>query len=260
MNEYVDAIRSNSMAGLRRKYREIDVLLIDDVQFLEGKEGLQEEFFHTFNSLHGANKQIVISSDRMPDAIPTLEERLRGRFKWGLITDIQPPDSRPASRSCATRPNASGSRCPPRRSSSSPRRSPRTSASSKGALIRVTAYASLSGEPITTELAQQQLADLLTDTEPKPRTDAELLDEIAGDPRLRGRGAEGQEPSTAARHRTPDRDVRVPRGHRPELPEHRPAVRWAATTRPSSTRSRRSNARWASARRSTSRSPTCCRG
>ena len=92
MNEYVDAIRSNSMAGLRRKFREIDVLLIDDVQFLEGKEGLQEEFFHTFNSLHGANKQIVISSDRMPDAIQTLEERLRGRFKWGLITDIQPPD------------------------------------------------------------------------------------------------------------------------------------------------------------------------
>src|SRR5210317_2166659 len=92
MNEYVDAIRSNSMAGLRRRYREVDVLLIDDVQFLEGKEGLQEEFFHTFNSLHGANKQIVLSSDRMPDAIPTLEERLRGRFKWGLITDIQPPD------------------------------------------------------------------------------------------------------------------------------------------------------------------------
>ena len=92
LNEYVNAIRTNSTAMFKRRYRDVDVLLIDDIQFMEGKEGLQEEFFHTFNSLHGANKQIVISSDRMPDAIPTLEDRLRGRFKWGLITDIQPPD------------------------------------------------------------------------------------------------------------------------------------------------------------------------
>ena len=84
LNEYVDGIRTNTIANFKRRYRDIDVLLIDDIQFMEGKEGLQEEFFHTFNSLHGANKQIVISSDRMPDAIPTLEERLRGRFKWGL--------------------------------------------------------------------------------------------------------------------------------------------------------------------------------
>ncbi len=179
MNEYVDAIRSNSMAGLRRKYREIDVLLIDDVQFLEGKEGLQEEFFHTFNSLHGANKQIVISSDRMPDAIPTLEERLRGRFKWGLITDIQPPDLE--TRLAILRNKAERERV------QVPSETLEFIASNistnirelEGALIRVTAYASLSGEPITTELAQQQLADLLTNTPPKPRTDAELLDEIA---------------------------------------------------------------------------------
>ena len=84
LNEYVDGIRSNTIAAFKRRYREVDVLLIDDIQFMEGKEGLQEEFFHTFNSLHGANKQIVISSDRMPDAIPTLEDRLRGRFRWGL--------------------------------------------------------------------------------------------------------------------------------------------------------------------------------
>jgi chromosomal replication initiator protein len=179
MNEYVDAIRSNSMAGLRRRYREIDVLLIDDVQFLEGKEGLQEEFFHTFNSLHGANKQIIISSDRMPDAIPTLEERLRGRFKWGLITDIQPPDLE--TRLAILRNKAERERV------SVPSETLEFIASKistnirelEGALIRVTAYASLSGAPITTELAQQQLSDLLTDTEPKPRTDAEMLEEIA---------------------------------------------------------------------------------
>ncbi len=179
MNEYVDAIRSNSMAGLRRKYREIDVLLIDDVQFLEGKEGLQEEFFHTFNSLHGANKQIVISSDRMPDAIPTLEERLRGRFKWGLITDIQPPDLE--TRLAILRNKAERERVmvPAETLEFIASKISTNIRELEGALIRVTAYASLSGAPITTELAQQQLADLLTDTEPKPRTDAELLDEIA---------------------------------------------------------------------------------
>lgn len=179
MNEYVDAIRSNSMAGLRRKYREIDVLLIDDVQFLEGKEGLQEEFFHTFNSLHGANKQIVISSDRMPDAIQTLEERLRGRFKWGLITDIQPPDVE--TRLAILRNKAERERVgvPAEVLEFIASKISTNIRELEGALIRVTAYASLSGAPITIELAQQQLADLLTESEPKPRTDAELLNEIA---------------------------------------------------------------------------------
>ncbi|MDW3215373.1 MAG: chromosomal replication initiator protein DnaA [Ilumatobacteraceae bacterium] len=180
MNEYVDAIRSNSMAGLRRKYREIDVLLIDDVQFLEGKEGLQEEFFHTFNSLHGANKQIVISSDRMPDAIPTLEERLRGRFKWGLITDIQPPDLETRLAILRNKAERERVQVPAETLEFIATNISTNIRELEGALIRVTAFASLSGEPITTELAQQQLADLLTNTPPKPRTDAELLDEIAG--------------------------------------------------------------------------------
>jgi chromosomal replication initiator protein len=180
MNEYVDAIRSNSMAGLRRKYREIDVLLIDDVQFLEGKEGLQEEFFHTFNSLHGANKQIVISSDRMPDAIQTLEERLRGRFKWGLITDIQPPDLETRLAILRNKAERERVQVPSDTLQFIASKVSTNIRELEGALIRVTAYASLSSEPITTELAQQQLSDLLTESQPKTRTDQELLAEIAG--------------------------------------------------------------------------------
>ncbi len=179
MNEYVDAIRSNSMAGLRRRYREIDVLLIDDVQFLEGKEGLQEEFFHTFNSLHGANKQIIISSDRMPDAIPTLEERLRGRFKWGLITDIQPPDLETRLAILRNKSERERVQVPAETLEFIASNISTNIRELEGALIRVTAYASLSGEPISTDLAKQQLSDLLTETQTKPRTDDELLDEIA---------------------------------------------------------------------------------
>jgi chromosomal replication initiator protein len=179
MNEYVDAIRANSMANLRRRYRETDVLLIDDVQFLEGKEGLQEEFFHTFNSLHGANKQIVISSDRMPDAIPTLEERLRGRFKWGLLTDIQPPDMETRLAILRNKAERERVQVPPDVLEFIASKISTNIRELEGALIRITAFASLNGGPITIELTQQQLAPLLTESEPKPRTDAELLDEIA---------------------------------------------------------------------------------
>jgi len=179
MNEYVDAIRQNTTNSLRRRYRDIDVLLIDDIQFIAGKEGLQEEFFHTFNSLHGANKQIVISSDRVPDAIPTLEERLRGRFKWGLITDIQPPDLE--TRLAILRNKAERDRVEvPSDTLEFVATNIATNIRElEGALIRVTAYASLNQVPITTELAQTQLADLLHDTQPKARTDEELLAEIA---------------------------------------------------------------------------------
>ena len=92
LNEFVEAIRTSTTNTFKRRYRDIDVLLIDDIQFMEGKEGLQEEFFHTFNSLHGAGRQVILSSDRPPRNIATLEDRLRSRFEWGLITDIQPPD------------------------------------------------------------------------------------------------------------------------------------------------------------------------
>ena len=179
MNEYVDAIRQNTTASLRRRYRDIDVLLIDDIQFIAGKEGLQEEFFHTFNSLHGANKQVVISSDRMPDAIPTLEERLRGRFKWGLITDIQPPDMETRLAILRNKSERDRVQVPDQTLEFIATNIATNIRELEGALIRVTAFASLNQVPITTDLAQTQLADLLNDNKPKVRTDEELLAEIA---------------------------------------------------------------------------------
>jgi chromosomal replication initiator protein len=179
LNEYVDGIRTNTIANFKRRYRDIDVLLIDDIQFMEGKEGLQEEFFHTFNSLHGANKQIVISSDRMPDAIPTLEERLRGRFKWGLITDIQPPDLETRLAILRNKAERDHSPVPAETLELIASRITSNIRALEGALIRVTAYASLNNVPISTVLAEHLLSDLLADTVAKPRTDEELLSEIS---------------------------------------------------------------------------------
>jgi chromosomal replication initiator protein len=179
LNEFVDAIRYKTNTSFQRRYREVDVLLIDDIQFLEKREGLQEEFFHTFNALHGANKQIVISSDRVPDAIPTLEERLIGRFKWGLITDIQPPDVETRLAILRNKAERDHVQVPQDTLEFIATRIASNIRELEGALIRVTAFASLSGVPITTELAQHLLADLLGDTSVRPRTDDELLSEIA---------------------------------------------------------------------------------
>ena len=146
---------------------------------MEGKEGLQEEFFHTFNSLHGANKQIVISSDRVPDAIPTLEDRLRGRFRWGLITDVQPPDMETRLailRNKAERENTFVSNDVLEFIASNVTSNIREL---EGALIRVGAYASLNKTDVDISLAQKLLVDLLTRTAPKVRTGEQLLIEIS---------------------------------------------------------------------------------
>jgi chromosomal replication initiator protein len=179
LNEFVDAIRYKTNTAFQRRYREVDALLIDDIQFLEEREGLQDEFFHTFNALHGANKQIVISSDRVPDLIPTLQERLIGRMNWGLVTDIQPPDLETRMAILRNKADRDQVQVPPETLEFIASKIPSNIRELEGALIRVTAYASLSGEPITTELAHQLLADLLGDSTIKPRTDDELLQEIA---------------------------------------------------------------------------------
>jgi len=179
LNEFIDAIRQNTTAAFKRRYREVDVLLVDDIQFIETRESVQEEFFHTFNSLHGANKQIVITSDRMPDGMPTLEERLRGRFKWGLITDIQPPDLETRVAILRNKSERDQMIVPPDTLEFIAANITSNIRELEGALIRVTAFASLNQHVITTDLAQRLLEDLLIESRPKRRTDIELLHEMA---------------------------------------------------------------------------------
>jgi chromosomal replication initiator protein len=178
-NEFIDAIRTNTTTAFKRRYRELDVLLIDDIQFLENKEGTQEEFFHTFNSLHGSNRQIVISSDRQPDAIATLEDRLRSRFKWGLITDIQPPDLETRLAILRKKAERETSRVPGDVLEFIASRITDNIRVLEGALIRVSAYASLNNEPLTPELAERVLGDILTERQPRPITATVILEATA---------------------------------------------------------------------------------
>jgi chromosomal replication initiator protein len=174
--QYVDAIRNNTTTEFKRRYREIDVLLVDDIHFLEGKEGLQEEFFHTFNALHEANRQIVLTSDRPPDAIATLEERLRSRFVMGLVTDIQPPDLE--TRLAILRMKAARTEVEvPEPILEFIATNVKTNIRElEGALHRLTAYCRLNGVACTMPLAQEVLAPILGDIGPKPITIDNILE------------------------------------------------------------------------------------
>ena len=160
-NEFINAIRDNKTLEFRNKYRNMDILLIDDIQFLAGKEQTQEEFFHTFNALHDNNKQIIISSDRPPKEIPTLEDRLRSRFEWGLITDLQPPDLETRTAILKKKALSDGIDIPDQVLQYIAGKIITNIRELEGALIRIVAYASLSETPVTLELTQAALQDII---------------------------------------------------------------------------------------------------
>ncbi len=179
LSEFVDAIRNSTTIDFKRRYRENDVLLIDDIQFLEGKDALQEELFHTFNSLHQADRQIVFSSDRPPDAIPTLEDRLRSRFKMGLLTDIQPPDIETRLAILRTRTENESITIGDDILEFIAGNITNNIRELEGALIRATAYAQLTNEPLTLEVAKKVLSDLVNEPEPRIISAALILEASA---------------------------------------------------------------------------------
>ncbi len=173
-NEFINSIRDNKAVDFRNKYRNVDVLLIDDIQFLAGKEQTQEEFFHTFNTLHEESKQIVISSDRPPKEIPTLEDRLRSRFEWGLITDITPPDLETRIAILRKKAKAEGLDIPNEVMLYIANQIDSNIRELEGALIRVVAYSSLINKDINADLAAEALKDIIPSSKPRVITIHEI--------------------------------------------------------------------------------------
>ncbi|HEY60008.1 MAG TPA: chromosomal replication initiator protein DnaA [Anaerolineae bacterium] len=164
-NDLINSIRSHNTESFRQRYRNIDVLLVDDIQFIAGKESTQEEFFHTFNTLHSQNKQIVISSDRPPKALVTLEKRLRSRFEWGLTADIQPPELETRIAILRSKADRAGRDVSIGILESIARQIHSNIRELEGALTRVLAYSDLSGKPLTSELTSIALVDFMPNNE-----------------------------------------------------------------------------------------------
>jgi chromosomal replication initiator protein len=177
MNDFINSLRDKRIEGFKQRYRHYDVLLVDDIQFFEGKERIQEEFFHTFNSLYEAGRQIVISSDRPPRELATLEARLRSRFEWGLITDIQPPDLETRIAILRKKVHAERTNVPdPQVLTFIGSRISTNIRELEGALTRVVAFSSLTGHPLTVELAQDVLKDVFPQGE-LPEVSVERIQE-----------------------------------------------------------------------------------
>ncbi|NLI92874.1 MAG: chromosomal replication initiator protein DnaA [Peptococcaceae bacterium] len=179
-NEMIDSIRYERQVEFRNTYRKIDVLLIDDIQFLAGKEGTQEEFFHTFNTLYEANKQIIISSDRPPKEIPTLEERLRSRFEWGLTTDINPPDYETRIAILRKKAQLENIIVPDEIIIFIASEIQSNIRELEGALSKITAYCMLTNQPITVHLAEEILKDMLPQKNQKAIS-LEIIQKVVAD-------------------------------------------------------------------------------
>jgi chromosomal replication initiator protein len=181
MNDFINALRDKRIEGFKQRYRAYDLLLVDDIQFFEHKERIQEEFFHTFNSIYEAGGQIVISSDRPPREISTLEERLRSRFEWGLITDIQPPDLETRIAILRKKVKTDGIRVPePKVLEFIAGRISSNIRELEGALTRVVAFSSLTGRPMTEDLAQDVLKDVFPQGEVRQVT-IDRIQELVSD-------------------------------------------------------------------------------
>ena len=178
-NEFISAIRERRSEDFRDKYRSVDVLLLDDIQFIAGKEQTQEGLFHTFNALHTGNSQIVISCDRPPKSLTLLEDRLRSRFEWGLIVDMQPPDLETRTAILQTKAEEQKTGAPPEVLNFIARRIQKNIRELEGALNRVMAYARLTKSPLTVELATQALADISSDAHKRTLTPAVILNVAA---------------------------------------------------------------------------------
>jgi chromosomal replication initiator protein len=179
MNDFVDSLRMSATIAFKRRYRVCDVLLIDDVQFMENKEGLQEEFFHTYNDLHSAGKQIVLTSDRAPKSIETLEDRLRSRFLSGLITEVDPPDIETRLAILRSKAEADHDDIPDDVLEFIATHVTDNIRELEGALIRVTAFASLNQLPVTLDLTERVLSDIVGAGEPRRITPQMILDATA---------------------------------------------------------------------------------
>lgn len=178
-NELIESIRQNSQISFRNKYRQTDVLLVDDIQFVAGKESTQEEFFHTFNSLHESKKQIVLTSDRPPKEIQTLEDRLRTRFEWGLLADIQPPDFETRLAIIKRKAELLGIVIPDEVGEYIANRLKNNIRQLEGAVKKIKAYNLLTNDPPSIVIAQNAIRDILNDNQPVPVTIDRIVSEVS---------------------------------------------------------------------------------